>query len=104
MSALCMIKVYRKHNGAMRNYILMLIAFVVIVVSSLVLFSALSYELPELYENVEALSDNEVNHDKLKEMLAQAIWDTRLVYDPNTQTTDVYCVTDGIFVCPISNP
>ena len=85
----------------MRKFTRNLVASAVVVLSVWSLVSVLSYRPSEFDENVEALADGEVNKEKLDEMLAQAIWDTRLVYDPNTETTDVYCLSDGIFVCPI---
>ena len=101
MNVLCMIQACHKPDTTMRKFTRNLVASAVVVLSVWSLVSVLSYRPSEFDENVEALADGEVNKEKLDEMLAQAIWDTRLVYDPNTETTDAYCLSDGIFVCPI---
>ena len=88
----------------MKKYAMIVAALAVAGVAGCHSLYALRYEAPGLYENVEALTDNEVNKDTLNKMLRQAIWDTRLVYDPSTRITDFYCVTEGNCVCPISNP
>ncbi len=70
--------------------------------SCLVAYQNMSPRVCQMNENIEALTDQEVNIDKLKKMYMQQIWEVRLVYDAEAHITDVFCVTGGEFICPLN--
>ncbi len=78
-----------------------IITSVIIIVSFVVAYRAVSFRSFYMNENIEALMDPEVDTGKLKRMFLQPIWEVRLVYDPQKNVTDTFCVSEGSFVCPI---